>query len=79
MRNVMDACKKHGARLVFFDNAYRYVDRLRVMIVRPADFYWTRALTSFFALSSFGAPESWQIATVVWKPRRFTSSASPPI
>ena len=24
MRNVMDACKQHGARLVFFDNVYAY-------------------------------------------------------
>lgn len=24
MRNVMDACKRHGARLVFFDNVYSY-------------------------------------------------------
>jgi nucleoside-diphosphate-sugar epimerase len=24
MRNVIDACKRHGSRLVFFDNAYAY-------------------------------------------------------
>lgn len=24
MRNVIDACKQHGARLVFFDNVYAY-------------------------------------------------------
>ena len=24
MRNVIDACKRHGARLVFFDNVYAY-------------------------------------------------------
>lgn len=24
MRNVIDACKEHGTRLVFFDNVYAY-------------------------------------------------------
>src|SRR5690606_20078175 len=24
MRNVIDACKRHGVRLVFFDNVYAY-------------------------------------------------------
>ncbi|HEX8060844.1 MAG TPA: NAD-dependent epimerase/dehydratase family protein, partial [Cyclobacteriaceae bacterium] len=24
MRNVLDACKKHGSKLVFFDNVYSY-------------------------------------------------------